>query len=182
MKKLFALLLLFVLIPCCVVAESHSSYNGHKMFKDYSTPELSMLYVQAEIEINYRNGEPDRYDNSEIHEMFSEFSKSELLTFQALIEAEREYRECFVNRMDFAVENGGFFLPENVTGDLIKWFLEDIELNAILISKDDGLYSGKERWWITLDNGERIMAFTISGMIEFSYGGRYFQDAQLYCP
>lgn len=49
-----------------------------------------------------------------------------------------------------------------------------------LIERDPGLYGGQERWTITLEDGEQIMAFVVDGTITFCYGGIEYDYLPLY--
>ena len=48
-----------------------------------------------------------------------------------------------------------------------------------LVEKDDGIYGGMERWRITLETGEQIMAWFKNGNITYCYGGREFDEIPL---
>jgi len=49
-----------------------------------------------------------------------------------------------------------------------------------LIERDPGLYGGQERWTITLETGEQIIAFVTNGTITFCYGGVEYDYLPLY--
>jgi len=49
-----------------------------------------------------------------------------------------------------------------------------------LIERDPGLYGGQERWTITLEDGEQIIAFVVDGTITFCYGGVEYDYLPLY--
>ena len=48
-----------------------------------------------------------------------------------------------------------------------------------LVEKDDGLYSGSERWRITFENGEQILTWVKDEKITYCYGGIEYDDAPL---
>lgn len=49
-----------------------------------------------------------------------------------------------------------------------------------LIEKDQGLYGGEERWWITLEDGEQIVSWVCDGKITFCHGGNEYNEIPLY--
>jgi hypothetical protein len=50
-----------------------------------------------------------------------------------------------------------------------------------LVEKDPGgLYGGKERWWVTFENGNQIATWVLDGTIEYFYNGTWYEDVPLY--
>lgn len=49
-----------------------------------------------------------------------------------------------------------------------------------LIEKDPGLYGGKERWWITFEDGEQIVSWVGEGKITFCHNGNEYNEIPLY--
>ena len=84
-------------------------------------------------------------------------------------------------------EDGEFFLDEDITQDLIISHFENrgykikYALFQPLVEKDDGgLYGGKERWWVTFENGDTIAIWTISATIDYVYDGYYASEEPLF--
>lgn len=84
-------------------------------------------------------------------------------------------------------EDGGFFLEENLTRELLCDYFEShglkikYSLFVPLVEKDDGgLYGGKERWFVTLEDGTMFPVWTKDGKIEFVYGTEWYYDIPIY--
>lgn len=180
MKKLFALLVALVLIPCCVVAETLADYDIHAMFKGLSRRDVMTLWTELETEIKYKTGQTGIYYNEYIHKAVKDYTVEELATLRQLAFMELNYMNNLVNRMDFAAENGGFFLPEAVTCDLIRLYFESDGFTVVSITKREGLKNGKEQFNVILDNADIGIVSTINGMIEYYDGELWHQDIPLY--
>jgi len=134
---------------------------------------LLLVILVSIVSPYHSHAETDEY--ASIHEAFAEFTTDELLALQDYIEIELEYRGYYSNEKATDVmytEDGTFFLPETLTRDLICEFLEDngLKIERVmfqpLVEKDKGgLYGGKERWWVTLENGDKFAVWTANGKI-----------------
>lgn len=83
--------------------------------------------------------------------------------------------------------DGGFFLEENLTRDLLCEYFEShgmpikYSMFVPLIEKDDGgLYGGKERWFVTLEDGTTFPVWTKDGKIQFCIGTEWYYDIPIY--
>lgn len=179
MKKLFALLVALVLIPCCMVAESPSGYEIHKAMKDYETRDLVNLDSDIKFELEYRSGKSEWFGTTSAHEAYKDIPEEELLALLWATQQEAKYRTCFINRMDYAVENSGFFLPEDVTCDLIRLYFEDNGFTVENVRKDDAMDNGMERYIVLLVD-DSIIVRSINGLIRFYYNYKWFDDIPLY--
>lgn len=106
-----------------------------------------------------------------IHETFADYSVDDLLKLRSFIDFELK---------DRASTN------ETATRDIICHFFESqgLAIQRVLfqplVEKDDGLYGGMERWWITFETGEQITAWVKDGKITYCYGGQEFDEVPLY--
>ena len=179
MKKLFALLVALVLFPCCVVAESLTDYEIHQLFKGLTRRDVINLIADIDTEIHYRTGE-STYCDKNFHEEMKGLTTEELAAIKFLAYEEIDYMNNFVNRMEYAVENGGFFLPDNITSDLIRFYFENNGFTVVSVAKRDGLKDGKEQYTVILDSADIGIVSTINGMIEYYDGELWHTDIPLY--
>jgi hypothetical protein len=108
-----------------------------------------------------------------IHDMFANHTDADLQNLLAAVTYEIQYRNQAKQ-------------DDSSTQELI---LNHFESNGLkikrvmfqpLIEKDPGgLYGGKERWWITFENGEQIAAWVLDSTIEYTYGGTWYNDVPL---
>lgn len=84
-------------------------------------------------------------------------------------------------------EDGGVFLEENLTRELLCEYFESHGLKikysmfVPLVEKDDGgLYGGKERWFVTLEDGTTFPVWTKDGKIQFCIGTEWYYDIPIY--
>lgn len=115
-----------------------------------------------------------------IHDMFANHTDEELENLLTIVNYEIEYRKQ--TKSSVAVTNSS----DTVTQNLIVNFFEGkgLKIKRVLyqplVEKDDGLYGGKERWWVTFENGDQLAAWVLDGTIEYFYNGIWYEDVPLY--
>lgn len=110
-----------------------------------------------------------------IHEYFKDFTDAQLEELKTILDVEIEYRKQQSKADD-----------DTAMRDLICYYFESNGhtikrvMFQPLIEKDDGLYGGKERWWITLENGDQFASWVKDDAITFFYNGIWYDDVPLY--
>lgn len=150
MKKLLCVLFLFLAFSIPAIAESSPTMTEEEVY-------------QA------------------IHELFANHTDEELENYIKLANYELEYRKNSKSASTEVVQNDDF------TQKLICNYFENIGLKIKyvmfqpLVEKDPGgLYGGKERWWVTFENGDQIATWVLDGTIEYFYNGIWYEDVPLY--
>lgn len=150
MKRLLCVLFLFLVFSVPVIAESASSMTEEEV-------------CQA------------------VHDMFANHTDEDLESLIKLANYELEYRKNMKSAVSEVIQDDDF------TQKLIINYFENkgLKIKYVmfqpLVEKDPGgLYGGKERWWISFENGEQIAAWVLDGTIDYFYNGIWYEEVPLY--